>query len=59
MFEIKVFIVGFGPDGPGSVEIFLTVISEDGGSKFENPNFMVAFFTGKMPTDYKFLSPKT
>ncbi len=59
MFEIRVLIVGFAPDGPGSVEIFFTVISEVGGSKLAKPNFMVAFLTGNMPTECKFLRPRT
>ncbi len=44
-------IVGFAPAGPGSVLILLTVISEVTGSKLAKPKFMVAFLTGKIPTD--------
>jgi len=49
--EISVLIVGSDPAGPGSVLMLLTVISEVAGSKFANPKFMVAFLTGKIPTD--------
>ena len=59
MCDIRVFIVGSDPDGPGSVLMFLIVISEVAGSKLEKPKFIVAFFTGKIPTDLRFLSPNT
>lgn len=51
-------IVGLGPEGPGKVLILSIAYEQFGGNKLFSENDIKAFFTGKIPTDYKSLKPK-
>ena len=45
-------MVGFGPEGPGSVVMSsICMMSVFAGKRFWKLKVMVAFFTGKIPTD--------
>jgi hypothetical protein len=55
---IIVFIVGSAPAGPGYVLMFSIFLAQFGGTKLLRLNYIKAFLTGKIPTDYKPLSPR-
>ncbi len=52
-------IVGFGPVGPGYVFILSKALPSLGETKLFKLNEINAFFTGKIPTDYNSLNPRT
>lgn len=58
-YLIIVLIEGFGPAGPISVVMLSTAILDPTGKRFLKSNVQVAFLTGRIPTDCKFLNPRT
>jgi hypothetical protein len=56
---IRVLMVGLAPESPGYVLILSIEDPKSGGIKDFKLKVKNAFLTGKIPTDYKFLRPKT
>lgn len=57
--SIKVLIVGSGPGADGYVLIFSKAVPSSGGTKLFRLKTTNPFLTGRIPTDYKSLNPKT